>query len=150
MDINTLWLESDVEFPNFDEESEDRFEVEVGGRWYRIPYFPEGDVSGPHAAAAAPEPAAARAAGPRAAGGRSRKKTGDGTVKAPMQGTIVKVNVAPGDEVTTGTVLFVLEAMKMENPIQAQQDGVIAAVHAEIGQSTPSGTLLAEFVKADA
>lgn len=150
MDINTLWLESDVEFPDFDEEPEDRFEVEVGGRWYRIPYFPEGVVTGSSTAAAAPEPAAARAAGSRAVGGRSRKKAGDGTVKAPMQGTIVKVNVAPGDEVTTGTVLFVLEAMKMENPIQAQQDGIIAAVHAEIGQSTPSGTLLAEFVKADA
>ncbi|WP_282186506.1 acetyl/propionyl/methylcrotonyl-CoA carboxylase subunit alpha [Microbacterium aerolatum] len=150
MHINTLWLESDVEFPDFDEEPADRSEVEVGGRWYRIPFFPEDIAAAPSGVPAPAEPAAARSGGPRAAGGRSRTKAGDGTVKAPMQGTIVKVNVAPGDEVSTGTVLFVLEAMKMENPIQAQQDGVIAAVHAEIGQSTPSGTLLAEFVKADA
>ncbi|CAH0156138.1 biotin carboxylase N-terminal domain-containing protein [Microbacterium sp. Bi121] len=150
MEINTLWLESDVDFPEFDEEPEDRFEVEVGGRWYRIPFFPEGVVAAPAGVLAPTEPAASRGAGPRTAGGRSRKKAGDGTVKAPMQGTIVKINVAPGDEVSAGTVLFVLEAMKMENPIQAQQDGVIAAVHAEIGQSTPSGTLLAEFAKADA
>lgn len=151
MSINTLWLESDVEFPDFEEEPEDRFEVEVGGRWYRIPYFSEG-VSAPAGASQTPDaPANARAsAGHRASGGRSRKKVSDGTVKAPMQGTIVKVNVAPGDEVTSGTVLFVLEAMKMENPIHAQQDGVILTVHAELGQSTPSGTLLAEFAAAGA
>ncbi|WP_341578248.1 acetyl-CoA carboxylase biotin carboxylase subunit [Microbacterium schleiferi] len=156
MEINTLWLESSVEFPEFDDEPDadgGRFEVEVGGRWYRIPFFPEGVVTGSAAASAVPgSPAATdaggRPSGAKRSGGRAKKKAGDGTVKAPMQGTIVKVNVAPGDEVAAGTVLFVLEAMKMENPIQATQDGVIAAVHAEVGQSTPSGTLLAEFEKA--
>jgi len=154
MEINTLWLEKSVEFPEFDGEAEEdnRYEVEVGGRWYRIPFFPE-DVtttaSGP-VAAAAPVESNGRSGGAKRSGGRSKKKAGDGTVKAPMQGTIVKVNVAAGDEVTSGTVLFVLEAMKMENPIQATQDGVIAAVHAEVGQSTPSGTLLAEFEKVGA
>ena len=53
MEINTLWLESAVEFPDFDEEPTDRFEVEVGGRWYRIPFFPEGVASAP---AGAPAP----------------------------------------------------------------------------------------------
>jgi len=154
MEINTLWLEKSVEFPDFDDEPDEgsRYEVEVGGRWYRIPVFPEGSPAAvPGAlAAAAPTLESNGRSGAKRTGGRSRKKAGDGTVKAPMQGTIVKVNVAAGDEVTAGSVLFVLEAMKMENPIQATQDGVIAAVHAEVGQSTPSGTLLAEFEKAGA
>lgn len=150
MQINTLWLESSVEFPEFDEEPEDggRFEVEVGGRWFRIPFFPEGVVPPTPGSSELPAEAKGRPGGSARTSSRGKKKAGDGTVKAPMQGTIVKVNVAAGDEVTAGTVLFVLEAMKMENPIQANQDGVISAVHAEVGQSTPSGTLLAEFEKA--
>lgn len=147
MNISTLWLEKAVEFPDFDEEPLGRNEVEVVGRFYTIPFFPEGVVPGSAAQQLAQPEAQAGTSRGRSSGtgARGRKKANDGIVKAPMQGTIVKVNVSPGETVTAGTTLFVLEAMKMENPIQAQQDGVIAEVRAVLGEPTPAGSVLALF-----
>lgn len=147
MSISTLWLERSVEFPDFDEEPESRSEVEVVGRYFRIPFFAEGAVGvmAGTAVATAPQEAGSGRARSAGKGPRSSKKVNDGTVKAPMQGTIVKVNVSPGDEVTAGMTLFVLEAMKMENPIQAQHNGVVAEVRVNIGDSTPAGSVLAVF-----
>ena len=56
-------------------------------------------------------------------------------VKAPMPGTILKVNVQNGGLVKKGDVLVVLEAMKMENDIQAPADGTVSAVHVTAGTS---------------
>lgn len=152
VDIGTTWLEDSVVLPDFSEDQGDedaRFDVEVAGRYYRIPTFPEDGVMAAPAGAAAPT--ADAEAGSARAGGRSgtrrrRSRASDGTVKAPMQGTIVKVNVEAGDDVTAGALLFVLEAMKMENPIKATHDGRIEAVHVSLGDSTPAGTLLASYV----
>lgn len=150
MEISTLWLERSVEFPDFEDQESSRSEVEVGGRYYTIPFFPEGQIGQQTVgiAAEAIQPAAGTG-GSRGRGAaksvRARKKPNDGTVKTPMQGTIVKINVQPGDEVAAGTTLFVLEAMKMENPIQAQQDGVIAEVRAVLGDAMPAGSVLAVF-----
>ena len=63
-------------------------------------------------------------------------------VKAPMPGTIMKVNVAPGQAVKKGDVLCVLEAMKMENDISAPQDGTVASVNVQKGASVQSEEVL--------
>jgi len=67
--------------------------------------------------------------------------TGD-SVKSPMQATIVKVTVAEGDKVVKGDLILVLEAMKMEQPLVAHKDGVVASMNASIGLTVSSGHLL--------
>ena len=79
----------------------------------------------------------ARAAGAAAGGG------GSGEVSAPMQGTIVKVNVAVGATVQVGDPIVVLEAMKMENQITAEKAGTIAKVNVAAGDTVGAGDVLA-------
>lgn len=67
------------------------------------------------------------------AGGKVRK------VNAPLPGVIVKVMVNPGDAVRSGQVVAVLEAMKMENEIQAEYDGVVTEVNVLQGDSVLEG-----------
>ena len=151
VNFGTLWLESTVEFPaNVDDldDSLARNEVEVAGRFYTIPYFTE-HVPGMPIAAGVAVPEAAKAAGgaKRAGGGRRKAKNAfDGTVKAPMQGTIVQVKVESGQEVAAGDVLFVQEAMKMENPIKAPVDGIVGDILVEIGQALAAGEALTTLV----
>ena len=66
-------------------------------------------------------------------------------VRSPMPGLIVKVNVQTGDPVHTGASLLVLEAMKMENEIQATHDGTIGRVHVAPGDAVLKNALLLEF-----
>ncbi len=68
--------------------------------------------------------------------------SGSGTVPAPMQGTILKVLVAPGETVEVGQNLVVLEAMKMENNIAAEKAGTVTEVRAIVGQSVGAGDTL--------
>ncbi len=90
------------------------------------------------AAAPAPVAAPAPAAAPKASAGVA----GAVAVKAPMPGTLIKVNVKPGASVKKGDVLCVLEAMKMENDILAPQDGVVASVEAAQGSSVATDAVL--------
>ena len=69
-------------------------------------------------------------------------KAGAEAVKAPMPGTILKVNAAVGQRVKSGDVLMILEAMKMENEIMAPKDGAVASVDVQAGSSVENGTLL--------
>lgn len=64
-------------------------------------------------------------------------------VKAPMPGTILDVKVTPGTSVKKGAVLFILEAMKMENEVVAPRDGVVANVVVAKGASVATGDILA-------
>jgi acetyl-CoA/propionyl-CoA carboxylase biotin carboxyl carrier protein len=59
-----------------------------------------------------------------------------------MQGTIVKIAVADGDQVEEGDLVVVLEAMKMEQPINAHRSGTVTDLGAEVGEAVQSGTLL--------
>ena len=89
--------------------------------------------------AAAPAPVAKPAAAPAPA---KQGSAGATAVKAPMPGTLVKVNVKVGDAVKKGDVLCVLEAMKMENDIMAPADGVVASVEASQGASVATDAVL--------
>lgn len=63
-------------------------------------------------------------------------------LKAPMQGTIIAVNVASGDEVKKGQVVAILEAMKLENEIVANADGVVKEVLVTKGQTVDNQEVL--------
>ncbi len=93
------------------------------------PVAPVATPAAPVATPAAPAPAPAGAAGAV-------------EVKAPLQGTIMKVMVKPGDAVTKGTPVCVIEALKMENDVVAPQDGTIASVNVKSGDSVKTDEVL--------
>jgi len=78
---------------------------------------------------------------PRAAGG-SGGGGGSGEVAAPMQGTIVKVLVEVGQSVESGQAVIVLEAMKMENQIQAEKSGTVKEIKVKAGDTVGGGDVL--------
>ncbi len=110
-----------------------RFRVNVNGNEYDIT-VEEIDAS---AAKAAPAPKAA----PKAEAPAAAPADGE-TVKSPMPGTILKVNVSNGAAVKKGDVLMVLEAMKMENEIMGPCDGKVTSVTVAQGASVESGAVL--------
>ena len=123
-----------------------KYKVTLNGRTYEVEVeagkamlLDEYEAIVPTAApAAAPIAAAAPAAAPAAAAVTAAGEA----VNAPMPGTILKVNVTQGQAVKSGTVLCVLEAMKMENEIMAPKDGTVAQVVVSKGASVNTGDAL--------
>ncbi len=68
--------------------------------------------------------------------------SGEGAVTSPMQGLVVAVNVAPGDHLSDGETVVVLEAMKMQQPLRAPFAGVVVEVTVEAGATVQAGQLL--------
>jgi len=143
--VHTRWIETEFNntIPAFSGDAGDLSEpetrnpitVEVNGR--RIEVVLPGDMS-IGSAGGSKKPA-------RKIGKKSGAAGSGDTVVAPMQGTIVKIAVAEGQEVAQGDLLVVLEAMKMEQPLTAHKSGVITGLSAEVGTTVPTGTALMEI-----
>ncbi|MDA8316848.1 MAG: acetyl-CoA carboxylase biotin carboxylase subunit [Actinomycetota bacterium] len=117
--------------------------AEVDGRRYRLKLWVPCAMTASTRAPSTRAPKT-RAARPRPEAGRSpRAASGPDAVTVPMQGTIVKVLVAPGDTVHAGQTVCILEAMKMENAISVERDGVVREVHVVAGDSVGGGDVVA-------
>jgi 3-methylcrotonyl-CoA carboxylase alpha subunit len=76
---------------------------------------------------------------------RQRAKHRDHSMSAPMPGVVTKILVQPNQEVTKGTPLLILEAMKMEHPIVASRDGTVSAIRCREGELVQPGNDLIEL-----
>jgi acetyl/propionyl-CoA carboxylase alpha subunit len=86
-----------------------------------------------------------------AEGTAGRRSThGEGSLMAPMPATVIGVNVKTGDAVKAGDVLILLEAMKMELPLRAAGDAVVAAVHCSTGDLVQPNVSLIDLAAPDA
>ncbi len=110
------------------------YKVNVNGNVYEITLevIDKADMGQVQKKEAAPTPVSAAPSGVQ----------GSNVVKAPMPGTVLKVNVINGVSVKKGQVLMVLEAMKMENEIMAPCDGVVSSVNVQQGASVDAGAVL--------
>ena len=112
--------------------------VEVNGTHYTV------EMEKKPKAAPAPKPVARPAAKPAAAPAAPAAKPAAGGaksgVKSPLPGVILDIKVNVGDAVKKGQTIIILEAMKMENSINADKDGKIAAINVSKGESVLEGT----------
>ncbi len=81
----------------------------------------------------------------RALSARTALQTGD-SLTSPMQGTVIKIEVAEGQTVEEGDLIVVLEAMKMEQPLKAHKSGKISNLNISVGDTLASGTLLCKII----
>ncbi|HEV8025537.1 MAG TPA: biotin/lipoyl-containing protein, partial [Candidatus Nanopelagicales bacterium] len=145
--VHTRWIETefDNQIPAYDatvaaEDSASEREsvvVEVQGKRIEVS-LPAGFGS------AAPAAAAKKPAGRKRGSSSGSAVSGD-TVTAPMQGTIVKVEVTEGQSVNEGDLIVVLEAMKMEQPLTAHKAGTVTGLTAEIGATVTPGSAICEL-----
>lgn len=148
--VHTRWIET--EFVNDikpfaapadadaeDEAGRETVVVEVGGKRLEVSLPSSLGMSLARtglAAGAKPKRRAAKKAGSAASGD---------SLASPMQGTIVKIAVEEGQEVKEGDLVVVLEAMKMEQPLNAHRSGTVKSLTAEVGASISSGALICEI-----
>ncbi|MFE0777885.1 acetyl/propionyl/methylcrotonyl-CoA carboxylase subunit alpha [Streptomyces sp. NPDC058861] len=148
--VHTRWIETEFvnEIKPFapagadadeDESGRETIVVEVGGKRLEVSLPSSLGMSLARtglAAGAKPKRRAAKKSGPAASGD---------TLASPMQGTIVKVAVEEGQEVAEGDLIVVLEAMKMEQPLNAHRSGTVKGLNAEVGASVTSGASICDI-----
>jgi acetyl-CoA/propionyl-CoA carboxylase biotin carboxyl carrier protein len=109
-------------------------DVEVNGRRYQVKVWVP-DTPGPATAANVPTR-------PRAGAAATHRSSAGGAITVPMQGTIVQVLVAVGEEVDVGQPVCILEAMKMENHINADFAGTVREVKVAVGDTVGAGDVV--------
>lgn len=117
------------------------YTITVNGNVYDVTVEENGSVAAPAAAprrAAAPAPVAAPAPAPAASGAAGNVK-----VEAGAAGKIFKIEKKVGDAVSKGDAVLILEAMKMEIPVVAPEDGTVASINVAVGDTVEAGALLA-------
>jgi acetyl-CoA/propionyl-CoA carboxylase biotin carboxyl carrier protein len=146
-DVYTTWIETDYDnqlepyaggAAEVAEQGErEKVTVEVGGKRVEV-VLPAGLGAG-----------AATAGGPkkpkRKAGGGGAAAVGGDSLTSPMQGTVVKIAVEDGQEVAEGDLVVVIEAMKMEQPINAHKAGTISDLSATVGETITAGAVVANI-----
>ena len=152
--IHTRWIET--EFDNTiapyaggspdaaEPEERQTVVVEVGGKRIEVS-LPGGLSLGGGGNGGGGGAAAKKRAPKRSGSGKAGAAASGDSLTAPMQGTIVKVAVEEGQTVAAGELVVVLEAMKMEQPINAHKAGVITGLKATVGETVSSGTVLADI-----
>ena len=119
--------------------------VEVGGRRVEVSLPGDLAIGGGGGSNAGANGAIRKKPKPRKRGAAGGKAASGDSVTAPMQGTVVKVAVEEGQQVSAGDLIVVLEAMKMENPVTAHKDGTVTGLSVEAGAAITQGTVIAEL-----
>jgi acetyl-CoA/propionyl-CoA carboxylase biotin carboxyl carrier protein len=114
----------------------ERVVVEVGGK--RVEVVLPGGLGASAAVPGAKKPK-------RKGGGGGAAAAGGDSLTSPMQGTVVKIAVEDGQDVEEGDLVVVIEAMKMEQPINAHKAGTISNLSAEVGATVGSGAVIADI-----
>lgn len=117
------------------------YTITVNGNVYDVTVEEGAGGAAPAAAAPKAAPKAAPAAAPKAA--PSAGGAGAVKVSASVPGKVFKVNAAVGQAVKSGDAIVTLEAMKMEIPVVAPQDGTIASIDVAAGDAVENGQVLA-------
>jgi acetyl-CoA/propionyl-CoA carboxylase biotin carboxyl carrier protein len=145
--VHTRWIETEWAggVPPFgsgstvdDPEPRQTIVVEVGGKRLEVSLPASMGTSGKAPAVAKPAPR-------RGGGHKSGTVTGGDALTSPMQGTIVKIAVSDGDTVAEGDLVVVLEAMKMEQPLNAHKAGVVTGLAASVGDVITAGSVICEL-----
>ena len=141
---HTRWIEDDITLvssgpapaetlPAEEDTVRRTMTVEIGGRRFSVNYWtPIGQSAGGETRRKRPVRQKSASSG-----------AGDGIHTAPMQGTIVKVAIKAGERVSTGDTICVLEAMKMENEVKAQNDGEVVDLRVQAGDTVSNGEVIA-------
>ncbi|MDL2289839.1 acetyl-CoA carboxylase biotin carboxyl carrier protein subunit [Paludibacteraceae bacterium OttesenSCG-928-F17] len=118
-------------------------DIEVNGTPYSVKMDKE--VQSTPAPVARPSASAAKPAEKVTPVASTGGKSGSKSVKSPLPGNVLKINVAVGDSFKDGDVLMVMESMKMENNILAESDGTITKVNAPVGKAVLQDEVLFEY-----